>query len=49
MCGISGFFQQNLNRVSQEQLIDMTDSLSHRGPDAAGHYYNNFIGLGHRR
>ena len=31
MCGISGFVSPNYNK---EHLIKMTNSLSHRGPNA---------------
>ena len=27
----------------------MTDSIAHRGPDGEGHYFCDFVGLGHRR
>lgn len=27
----------------------MRDALTYRGPDAAGEYFDNFVGLGHRR
>ena len=48
MCGISGFVSPNYNN---EHLIKMTNSLSHRGPDAKGYYFNEELqtGLGHRR
>jgi asparagine synthase (glutamine-hydrolysing) len=48
MCGITGFLSKN---HAQKDLENMTSSLSHRGPDAAGYFYeaNNCIGLGHRR
>lgn len=52
MCGIAGFcdFGQN---SSKELLIKMTDSLSLRGPDGSGYFWQNLpeatIGLGHRR
>jgi asparagine synthase (glutamine-hydrolysing) len=52
MCGIAGFIDQNklLNDVT---IKSMSDSLSHRGPNDAGDYFNNnhhcSIGLGHRR
>lgn len=48
MCGINGFITR---RFSNLQLEDMTDALSHRGPDARGNFCDNFCGvrLGHRR
>lgn len=49
MCGIAGgFSQQRLDRHASQQA---TDRLSHRGPDAAGYYFNNSeqVFLGHRR
>ena len=48
MCGITGFIS---NAYSKQHLIKMTKSLTHRGPDAEGYYYNNKTGtgLGHRR
>lgn len=48
MCGLTGFYTVG-NRFSKEELTSMTDALAHRGPDAAGYYYNGNIGLGHRR
>src|SRR5262249_28653876 len=35
--------------ISSEGLLAMRDSLSHRGPDDAGHYLASGIGLGSRR
>ena len=49
MCGINGIFHLNYKQVDQNQLIKMRDILEHRGPDDAGIYINNNIGLGHRR
>lgn len=48
MCGITGFITP---KFTKEQLLDMTRSLSHRGPDAEGYFYDESlnIGLGHRR
>ena len=48
MCGISGFLTKKYN---SEHLQKMTDTLSHRGPDADGIFFdeNAGIGLGHRR
>lgn len=52
MCGITGFCDFN-GQLREEVLIKMTNTLTHRGPDANG--YRVFqtdkyaIGLGHRR
>ena len=52
MCGISGFIDFNKNS-SLNALQQMTDTLSHRGPDGSGYEFiqtNEYqIGLGHRR
>lgn len=34
MCGICGFFSKN--RITQQQLTDMNDTMYHRGPDDHG-------------
>jgi asparagine synthase (glutamine-hydrolysing) len=36
-------------KVDENLLLKMRDSLEHRGPDDAGIYLNGSIGLGHRR
>jgi len=48
MCGITGFVSPSLNK---DHLVNMTNSLAHRGPDADGFYHNEstHVGLGHRR
>jgi asparagine synthase (glutamine-hydrolysing) len=48
MCGIAGFYSTNAD-FSEQNLKEMTDTIAHRGPDAAGYFYKNTIGLGHRR
>jgi asparagine synthase (glutamine-hydrolysing) len=50
MCGIAGFFSPG-KKISQHDLELMTNSMSHRGPDAAGFFFNEekTVGLGHRR
>lgn len=48
MCGISGFYS-SANNFSKDALVKMTDTMTHRGPDASGYFYEGFIGLGHRR
>lgn len=48
MCGIAGFYsKQNIFNITD--LHQMTDVLSHRGPDAKGYFSDDVIGLGHRR
>lgn len=49
MCGISGFFLTKPGLLNESHLRSMTDIQAHRGPDAAGYYYNDTCGLGHRR
>lgn len=50
MCGISGIFNlHNKAPISSEQLRAMTFSLNHRGPDEAGAYIDDFIGLAQSR
>lgn len=48
MCGIAGFV--DFTRSSPETDLHLiTDCIAHRGPDAAGYYYDGTVGLGHRR
>ncbi|WP_395046398.1 asparagine synthase (glutamine-hydrolyzing) [Flavobacterium sp.] len=49
MCGINGIFDLNNKSVDKNQLVKMRDVLEHRGPDDAGIFIENNIGLGHRR
>lgn len=49
MCGINGILHFNQNQVNENQLIKMRDILEHRGPDGAGFFIDENIGLGHRR
>jgi asparagine synthase (glutamine-hydrolysing) len=52
VCGIAGFIDFN-KKAEKKSLLKMTDCLSYRGPDAAGHAFfeeRGFnLGLGHRR
>lgn len=52
MCGITGFIDFSHNS-SREELVGMTDALTHRGPDGAGYKFSQNdiyqLGLGHRR
>lgn len=51
MCGIAGIISPNPNNISAERLKQMTDAMSHRGPDGDGTWINKKgkAGLGHRR
>jgi asparagine synthase (glutamine-hydrolysing) len=46
MCGICGIYGQP---VDQALLESMMSAMSHRGPDGAGLFVSDGIGLGHRR
>lgn len=48
MCGISGILSFN-GEYSRKDILKMNKILSHRGPDDEGTYFDDFIGLGHRR
>ncbi len=49
MCGINGILKFNHTKVDEHQLIKMRDALEHRGPDDAGYFIQDNVGLGHRR
>src|SRR5262249_32473442 len=45
MCGICGYVG-----IREDGLLEaMTDALIHRGPDSAGYFRRDDVGLGHRR
>jgi len=45
MCGITGYWGLS----NKQLLVDMCNTMEHRGPDDAGYYHGNNIGLGMRR
>jgi asparagine synthase (glutamine-hydrolysing) len=50
MCGIAGRFNYDPREPVDPAILGaMTDAVSHRGPDDAGYYLGDGIGLGHRR
>ena len=50
MCGIAGIFMRDGQAIPGQEIIrDMTDVLSHRGPDDSGFYVDGPVALGHRR
>ena len=48
MCGIAGFLTST-EIFSKQDLEHMTNTMTHRGPNAAEYFFNKTIGLGHRR
>lgn len=52
MCGIAGIYNYTSNTpIDESVLIDMRDTMVHRGPDGAGIWLspNRTVGLAHRR
>ncbi|RKD23973.1 asparagine synthase (glutamine-hydrolyzing) [Ammoniphilus oxalaticus] len=49
MCGFVALYNKTKQPVSQTSLNQMTDLLSHRGPDDAGSHLDKYVGLGFRR
>lgn len=49
MCGIVGVWHREGARCSPDILCAMRDSLQSRGPDGAGSWTQDNVGLGHRR
>ena len=38
MCGIAGIWNRDRRPVESELLREVTDRMTHRGPDAAGYF-----------
>jgi len=50
MCGIAGLFAREAHaQVDRDLLVRMRDRMVHRGPDGAGLWCDDGIGLAHRR
>jgi asparagine synthase (glutamine-hydrolysing) len=49
MCGISGIINKNKKIVSKEEIKNINDLISHRGPDDEGFYFDDNFSFGHRR
>ncbi|MBD3272510.1 MAG: asparagine synthase (glutamine-hydrolyzing), partial [Elusimicrobia bacterium] len=49
MCGICGIYRKGHGGISRNIIIAMRDIMTQRGPDDAGVYIGDHIGLGHRR
>ena len=48
MSGIAGLYRFDGN-VNEQKIAEMTDAISHRGPDDRGTWSDGAIGLGHQR
>ncbi|GBL04250.1 XrtA/PEP-CTERM system amidotransferase [Glaciecola sp. KUL10] len=50
MCGLSGYILLSKKaKATPEILKEMNAKIAHRGPDADGFYFDNQVGLAHRR
>ena len=50
MCGIAGWFDQNIDMSEKTELLNkMSQTLNRRGPDENGLYINNHLAFIHRR
>ena len=49
MCGISGIITSSNLKNEKNNLVKMTNIISHRGPDGFGYYQNEKVNFGHRR
>lgn len=49
MCGISGYFNPNLEINFSQKLEKMAELQHHRGPDYTGFFYDKHIGFAHNR
>jgi len=48
MCGISGIVSKN-RPINLDDLLQLQNSLAHRGPDASSHFHSASVGLSHNR
>lgn len=49
MCGIVGYINTDGAPATRGKVKEMTDSLSHRGPDGEGQWVDGQCAIGHRR
>jgi asparagine synthase (glutamine-hydrolysing) len=49
MCSIAGILRFDGKSVDENLIHEMNQTMSHRGPDETGSYFNQNIGLGHNR
>ena len=46
MCGISGIYRFDRQRVERQSILEMSNSIRHRGPDDEGIHLSGSVGLG---
>lgn len=49
MCGIAGIVDYEAGSIDRQIIINMIDTMNHRGPDGEGVYSNANVALGHKR
>jgi asparagine synthase (glutamine-hydrolysing) len=49
MCGIVGIYGHSDRPSARERVRRMSSRLAHRGPDAEGHFDDEFVAMSHRR
>ena len=49
MCGIAGYYLSKISPGMEDKLKEAAEALAHRGPDGAGFFLEDRIGLCHRR
>jgi asparagine synthase (glutamine-hydrolysing) len=49
MCGYIGSMQENPHIQNKDELTEMTNIITHRGPDDVGYYEDKYIKFGFRR
>jgi asparagine synthase (glutamine-hydrolysing) len=50
LCGITGYMDwQNDVRRNRQMLVNMTETLAHRGPDETNTWMNQHVAFGHKR
>src|SRR3989338_232808 len=50
MCGFAGIFSlKDSGLIDPRNIINMTEALHHRGPDATGYFKNSYAHFGHKR
>ena len=49
MCGIVGALHFGKGEIDKDLLLNMANTISHRGPDDSGYYYDENVGFGFKR